>query len=128
MTNVSSIRFIILELIVRLRDGTTSNQGRVELKLNGTWGTICDDYWGIEEANVICRMVGYSEGAWSTNCCGWYGYASGKIWLDNVHCVGDEQTIAACRHGGWGSHNCFHSEDVGVICKYTPVGTPGSVS
>jgi len=60
------------ELQVRLRSGKTFNQGRVELFLNGTWGTICDDYWGFEEANVICRMLGFSEGAWSTHCCGWY--------------------------------------------------------
>ena len=118
------------ELRVRLRDGTTSNQGRVELYLNGTWGTICDDYWGIEEANVICRMLNYSEGAWSTHCCGWYDGFSvpGQIWLDDVHCVGDEQSIAECRHGGWGSHNCYSSENVGVVCKYTPIPTPGKTS
>lgn len=118
------------ELRVRLRDGTTSNQGRVELYLNGTWGTICDDYWGIEEANVICRMLNYSEGAWSTHCCGWYDGFSvpGQIWLDDVHCVGDEQSIAECRHGGWGSHNCYSSENVGVVCKYTPIPTPGKKS
>ena len=113
------------ELKVRLRSGMTSNKGRVELKLNGTWGTICDDYWGIEEANVICRMLNYS-GAWSTQCCGWYDQypRPNQIWLDDVHCVGDEQSIAECSHGGWGSHNCKHSDDVGVFCKYTPV-TPG---
>ena len=118
------------ELRVRLRDGPTSNEGRVELYLNGTWGTICDDYWGIDEANVICRMLGYSEGAWSTHCCGWYPSYSAlqKIWLDDVHCVGDEQSIAECRHGGWGSHNCYHAEDVGVVCKYTPIPASGRKS
>ena len=117
------------ELKVRLQSGMTSNQGRVELFLNGTWGTICDNNWGIQEANVICRMLGYSEGAWSTHCCGWYeGYtAPAQIWLDNVHCAGDETSIAQCSHGGWGSHNCRHSEDVGVVCKYTPETKPGRI-
>ena len=112
---------------VQLQSGTTSNQGRVELFLNGTWGTICDDYWGIEEANVICRMLGYSEGAWSTHCCGWYegNTAPEQIWLDDVHCFGDETNIAECRHGGWGSHDCGHSQDVGVVCKYIPEAQPG---
>ncbi|PFX27283.1 Low-density lipoprotein receptor-related protein 6 [Stylophora pistillata] len=117
------------ELKVRLRSGITSNQGRVELFLNGTWGTICDDYWGIEEANVICRMLGYAEGAWSTHCCGWYDRYStpNQIWLDDVHCDGDEDSITECRHGGWGSHNCLHSDDVGVVCKYTPLPRPGQI-
>ena len=127
MTIFLCVCILRLELQVRLRSGTTSNQGRVELFLNGTWGTICDDSFGIEEANVICRMLGYTEGAWSTHCCGWYDMFSGpdQIWLDDVHCVGDERSIAECSHGGWGSHNCDHSEDVGVVCKYTPLPPPG---
>ena len=111
-----------------MQSGITSNQGRVELFLNSTWGTICDDSWGIEEANVICRMLNYSEGAWSAPCCGWFGGddVPRKIWLDDVHCVGDEQSIAECRHGGWGRHNCEPGDDAGVVCKYTPIPTPGT--
>ena len=119
------------ELKVRLSDGLTINQGRVELLVNGTWGTICGD-WGIKEANVVCRMLGYSEGAWSTHCCAWYGGylfpPLPKIWLQDVQCVGDEQSIAECRHGGWGKHNCDHFDDVGVNCKYTSTPSPGSIS
>lgn len=116
------------ELEIRLHGGETLYEGGVEIKLNGTWGTICDDFWGIEEANVICRMLNFTEGALSTQCCGFYnGYGiAEKIWLDDVHCDGDEQSIAECRHGGWGSHNCRHTEDVGVVCKHSPVSAPGS--
>lgn len=116
------------ELKVRLFGGDTHYKGGVEIFLNGTWGTICDDSWGIEEANVICRMLNFTEGALSTQCCGFYnGYGvPTKIWLDDVHCVGDEQSIAECRHGGWGRHNCRHTEDVGVVCKHTPISTPSN--
>lgn len=131
-TRTSVLLFVfvlLLELKVTLREGSTSNQGRVELSVNGTWGTICDDHWGIKEGDVICRMLGYSEGAWGISCCGWYDDASTalEIWLDDVHCDGDEQSIAECRHGGWGNHNCKDSDAVGVVCKHTPKTKPGKV-
>ena len=47
------------ENALRLIDGDVSNEGRVEIYHSGTWGTICDDYWGLEEATVVCRQLGY---------------------------------------------------------------------
>ena len=45
---------------IRLRSGSTSMNGRVEVCLNGDWGTVCHDQWSTVDANVACRQLGFS--------------------------------------------------------------------
>ena len=46
---------------IRLVNGATRFEGRVEVCVNGVWGTACDDdFWGVEEATVVCRQLGFS--------------------------------------------------------------------
>lgn len=100
---------------MRLVGGAGPCQGRVEILHGGLWGTVCDDDWGLPDAAVVCRQLGCGAAlAATTNA--FFGYGTGHILLDNVHCEGGEPRLAACLSLGWGVHNCGHHEDAGALC------------
>ena len=50
---------------VRLVGGSSIMQGRVEICLNGMWGTVCDDQFNNMAAQVVCTQLNYtSAGDW----------------------------------------------------------------
>ncbi|XP_062864780.1 neurotrypsin isoform X2 [Trichomycterus rosablanca] len=102
---------------VRLVGGENAKEGRVEILIAGQWGTICDDGWTDEDAEVVCRQLGHSGPA-KARVMAYFGEGLGPIHVDNVRCAGDERSLADCIKQAVGSHNCRHSEDAGVICDY----------
>jgi len=121
---------IFLLAAVRLvgKPGSSMNKfaGRIEVFYNsgtgGRWGTVCDGggypkTFDIKAATVVCKELGYEGAEMVVPCCDVFGKGTGRIWMDNVKCVGTEPSITMCLHSGWGNTYCSHDYDVSVICK-----------
>ena len=67
------------EIEFRLAGGNNVSFGRVEVAVDGEWGTICDYHFSTQEADVMCRYLGLYSGVAYVNS--HYGAGTGKRWL-----------------------------------------------
>ena len=52
---------------LQLVGGRSSNEGRVEICINGVWGTVCHSGWSSSDAQVVCRQLGFPVGVSGTS-------------------------------------------------------------
>ncbi|NXA56908.1 DMBT1 protein, partial [Nothocercus julius] len=90
--------------------------GRVEVKHQGQWGTVCDNAWDMKDAAVVCKQLNCGS-ALQAPTFGYFGPGSGPTWLNFVGCQGTEKALSECTHPGWGKYYCSHAWDAGVVCS-----------
>ncbi|XP_073678463.1 T-cell differentiation antigen CD6-like [Garra rufa] len=100
---------------VRLVGGGHRCGGRVEV-WSGSWGTVCDDGWDMEEAHVVCAQLGCGYAVSVSGHGEPYGQGTGPIHMDELNCTGKERSLWECPAITNG-HDCGHKEDAGVVCS-----------
>ena len=110
------------ELMVRLSNGTTTvglTDGRLEVRHNDLWGTVCVDGFDLRDAIVVCRQLNlYARSVYPAGFSFDIGYEM-PVWLTEVGCTGNEANIGYCSHPGIGAadlEDCHHVSDVAVEC------------
>ena len=78
---------------VRL-DGPNKFEGRVEVLINGRWYSVCDGGWDNNDASVVCRQLGHSEGV-AVDSPRWF-YKRTSYFVTNVQCRGYERLVQDC--------------------------------
>ena len=106
---------LLVDHVLRLANGNRKSEGRVEIFYYGIWGTVCNDFWDLRDAIVVCRQLGYSSALTAKGKAS-FGTGTGQIWLDNVECLGNERSIDMCPRKKWGDNDCGHHEDASVVC------------
>ena len=119
----------MFNFLVRLVNGSTKYEGRVELLVDGEWGTVCDrrDSFKNIDAVVVCRELGYGRPVPQSKTPD-YGPGNGSVWFWDPYkspCYGHESSFLSCfQFRGlmthYGSH-CRNGYPFGVKCT-----TPGN--
>ncbi|KAM6037273.1 LOW QUALITY PROTEIN: antigen WC1.1-like [Chlamydotis macqueenii] len=104
---------------VRLEDGGSRCAGRVEVKHQGRWGTVCPVFWDMKDAAVVCKQLGCGS-ALQAHREAYFGPGSGPIWTSGFDCDGTESALSDCTQKEQYIQYCDHSMDAGVTCsEYT---------
>ena len=106
---------ITAPLPVRLRGSPHASAGRLEVWKNNMWGSVCNEHFTIEAANVVCRQLGFDQADYTPG--GYFGQSTGPIHMSNVMCSGNEAAITDCTFST--THSCNHTRDIGIFCQGT---------
>ena len=96
--------------------GSTKFGGRLEVYYNSKWGTVCNVGWGLPDATVACRQMGFLGISDYDSTRFGSGLSSQRIWLDDVTCNGSELRLIDCNHAGIGNEDCGYGKAVGIVC------------
>ena len=99
----------------------------MEICINNAWGTVCDTRFGLTDATIVCRTLGFNFTEARLLEVSDFGIGTGPIFLDDLSCEEDDETLLDCSSAALGLHACTHDQDVAVRCVGMLVWGYGSV-
>ena len=119
---------------VRLTGGSNQYEGRVELCVNGVWGSVCDSGWDNREASTVCRQLGYQglcflakyidqlvsvfiASSYKTNS--FFGVGNTPIHIYYTSCSSSSTNLLNC-YLNWFPYYysyCNNYQEAGVVCE-----------
>ncbi|XP_028456300.1 scavenger receptor cysteine-rich type 1 protein M130-like [Perca flavescens] len=109
---------------VRLMNGTSLCSGRLEVKTNQRWSSVCDDF-DQQDAEVVCRELGCGPPSVLQGAL--YGEVDPPMRTKEFQCGGHESTLLDCRSSGSDRNTCSPGKAVGLTCS-EPVRLVGGAS
>ena len=98
-------------------NGTNEYEGRVEVRINGTWGTICDSYPSFQDATVICRQLGFQVAERAARGAV-FGAGSLNASIAYLSCRGTESSVTDCYYYSGPNLYCDTNRyAIGVLCS-----------
>lgn len=101
-----------------LSNGAVSNNGRLTMRYFGTQGTVCANNFDVQDAHVVCRMMGYSQAVIV-----YKQQHSDNMYIFSLRmdCNGRETSIQQCGYRLYDINACRRNNIVWIVCK--PTGT-----
>ncbi|XP_019855132.1 PREDICTED: scavenger receptor cysteine-rich domain superfamily protein-like [Amphimedon queenslandica] len=102
---------------IRLTGGSNQFEGRVELCVNGVWGSVCDNSWDSTEASTVCKQLGYEVSSYKTNS--FFGVSTLPMHIYYSSCSSSSTNLLGCYLSWLPSYSsyCNNYHEAGVICS-----------
>ena len=112
--------FLIINNNLNNNNDLNLTKGRVEVYVNGQWGTVCSDQWDLADGVVACQQLGFVTAYDALRMHSFGSNNNIPILVNNLECRGDENLIQDCP-GIFGNTsqnivNCDHSQVAGLQC------------
>ncbi|NXK98139.1 C163A protein, partial [Formicarius rufipectus] len=99
---------------VRLVGSPGHCAGRVEVYASGTWSTICQERWDLQDATVVCRELGCGAALEALGSAR-FGPGTGTLWPYIADCNGTEESLWECPRSE--QRECRHGAGAGAVCS-----------